>query len=654
MNRARNPHPSRQAAAPGPPSPAGRRISVFPLSCSRDPNLHNTSPGLNRIQARSAIGRHVILPGVLWVTLCTLAPAAFAQTTATISQAVTRALPILQKSAGEFVSQRSCVSCHHNALSLLVMHEAGNRGFAVDTTVLAAVEQKTFRELRNPNALDEAIQGVNVADPTPNESYLLLAARAAGVQPSLTTAVYARRMASWQRDGHWVTSDFRPPHSSSLFTATATAVRAIQAYMPNELSAERDAVLRRAREWLFSTRPKSTEDAAFRLMGLAWSGGSAEELRAAGRDVLSLQTSSGGWPQLRTYEPDAYSTGEALMALHEAGVPASDPAWQKAARFLLSTQARDGTWRVPTRMLSPAEVSPPYFPTGFPYGKDEFLSYAGTSWAVLALMSALPETTVTAAGSPGQNAGAPLPWIRTALFGTTQELASLLDAGLDPNSKTPAGTTLLMMVAPDTEKVRLLLSRGADAKVRAENGVDAITVAASYFGVRASVQFLLDSGSAPEPPEGVRVRRRPLVLASMSGDLETVDLLLARGATPIAEALAEAVTFGHPKVVSALIAAGADSSIRESSGINLLHWATITNRSSVIPILAAAEVPLNDMDDFGFTPLMYAAAIDQGDTETLKALLKAGADRRLRNLDGRTASDLARQLKHTASQEALK
>ena len=40
------------------------------------------------------------------------------------------------------------------------------------------------------------------------------------------------------------------------------------------------------------------------------------------------------------------------------------------------------------------------------------------------------------------------PWMQTALFGTTKELEGLLDQGLDANSRTPKGTTVLMMAAP--------------------------------------------------------------------------------------------------------------------------------------------------------------------------------------------------------------
>jgi ankyrin repeat protein len=569
-----------------------------------------------------------------------------------VRPAVTRALPILQKSAATFVEQRACFSCHHNALPIMTLHMARDRGFAIDAKVLSAVEDKTFRTLRGANALDEAIQGTNASDPTPNDSLLLMSAEAAGVTRDLTTEVIATRMARWQRDGHWITSDFRPPHSSSLFTTTATAIRAMRAYMPGELNAERDTAIASARQWLLTTTPpRSTEDWSFLVMGLVWAGAGEKDIAGAAEDLVRLQNRDGGWSQLPGYESDAYSSGEALFALHEAGVLFSSPELQRGLKFLVSTQAKDGSWHVKTRMLSPAEVSPPYFKTGFPYGKDEFLSYAGSSWAMMALLSALPQSgpgIVPESIAPGPT------WIRTALFGSPRNFGVLLSEGLAPNSKTANGTTLLMMSATDPEKIRLLVARGVDVKARTSNGTDALTIAASYRGTTSAVRALLDAGAEVHAPEGVRTRRSPLVFASMTGDLENVKLLLSRGAKPDAEALSEAVTFGNADIVRAFIDAGADASIKESSGVNLLHWATITNRASVIPVLAAAHVPINDTDDNGFTPLMYAATIDQGDTATLRELLKAGADRKIRNTDGKTALDLARRFKHTQHIDALK
>jgi hypothetical protein len=173
-----------------------------------------------------------------------------------------------------------------------------------------------------------------------------------------------------------------------------------------------------------------------------------------------MQKSNGGWPQLSRYEADAYSTGEALFALRQAGVPISDTAFTKGIKFLVSTQANDGTWRVRTRMISPAEISPKYFHTGFPYGKDEFLSYAGSCWAVMALLSAMPETTAKVASIESTSPEGP-GWLKTALFGTAKQFAALLDNGLDPNSTTKNGTTVLMAAATDPEKIRVLLAHGA-------------------------------------------------------------------------------------------------------------------------------------------------------------------------------------------------
>jgi len=216
------------------------------------------------------------------------ASSVFAESASDIEKTVNRALPMLQRSAAEFVSKRACVSCHHNSLAVLAFHLAKERGFAIDSEVLSAVEEKTFPAVRGPNALDDAVQAATVNDPTPNDSFLLMAAHAAGVQPGLVTSVYARRLAAWQRDGHWVTSDFRPPHSSSFFTATATAVRAIRLYMPEELRTAGEASMRSARGWLFENHPVSTEDAAFRLMGLIWASALPDEVARAQRDLLVL------------------------------------------------------------------------------------------------------------------------------------------------------------------------------------------------------------------------------------------------------------------------------------------------------------------------------------------------------------------------------
>jgi hypothetical protein len=78
---------------------------------------------------------------------------------------------------------------------------------------------------------------------------------------------------------------------------------------------------------------------------------------------------------------DSYATGQALYALATSGVPAVDPAYKRGTEYLLATQLKDGSWFVKARGF-PFQ---PYFDYGFPHGKDQFISAAATSWAVMAL-----------------------------------------------------------------------------------------------------------------------------------------------------------------------------------------------------------------------------------------------------------------------------
>ena len=79
---------------------------------------------------------------------------------------------------------------------------------------------------------------------------------------------------------------------------------------------------------------------------------------------------------------NAYATGQALFALRSAGaMSASDPVIRNGVNYLLRTQASDASCHVKTRAI----WLQPYLDSGFPYGKDQFISTAGTAWATLAL-----------------------------------------------------------------------------------------------------------------------------------------------------------------------------------------------------------------------------------------------------------------------------
>lgn len=126
------------------------------------------------------------------------------------------------------------------------------------------------------------------------------------------------------------------------------------------------------------------------LLGLAWSHADPHDLRSAARGLIMQQRQDGGWAQLPTLETDAYATGQALVALLESEqVTVMDPVVRRGMDYLLRTQDRDGSWLVRSRAF-PFQK---YRDGGFPHGKDQFISAAGTSWAVMALSLAIPEAS---------------------------------------------------------------------------------------------------------------------------------------------------------------------------------------------------------------------------------------------------------------------
>jgi squalene cyclase len=105
------------------------------------------------------------------------------------------------------------------------------------------------------------------------------------------------------------------------------------------------------------------------------------------RELLEVQRADGGWSDIPSMESTAYATGKALVALQLAGLPVTEAVYKRGVQFLLNTQQEDGSWHVKSRALA----FQPYFDAGFPYGFDQWISAAGTSWATMALVLAAPE-----------------------------------------------------------------------------------------------------------------------------------------------------------------------------------------------------------------------------------------------------------------------
>jgi hypothetical protein len=218
--------------------------------------------------------------------------------------------------------------------------------------------------------------------------YALWTLELGGWDPDETTAAVTEYLLRYNRNlEHWRNTSNRPPSEASPFTATYLAVRALQTFGTPEQKGRIAERLRTVRNWLARTPARDTEDRVFRLWALSRAGADPEEVRRASRELLESQRPDGGWAQREGMDSDAYATGTVLVALHRAGgLATGDSAYRRGVRFLLRTQREDGTWHVRSRSR-PFQV---YFESGFPYGKDQFISLAASGWAATALALALP------------------------------------------------------------------------------------------------------------------------------------------------------------------------------------------------------------------------------------------------------------------------
>jgi hypothetical protein len=315
-------------------------------------------------------------------TVPSRAVGATSATTAAIRAAVERSLPALQRIDIPFIKKTGCVSCHHNTVVSMAVAAASQSGYRVDAGLVS--EQKRIIATYLESWRERTLQNIPIAGGVDTISYLMLGISAAGQPPDVATDAQAIWLKRRQMpDGHWPVQTIRPPIESNDIEVTAVSMRALQVYAPKPYRQEYLDAIGRARNWLAAARADATEERAFRVLGLSWAEAGTSLIDNAARELLAAQRSDGGWAQLPTMTSDAYATGEALVALGQAGIDMSDPSFRRGIEFLLRTQLEDGSWYVKSR----AEPIQAYFESGFPHRADQWISAAATAWATTALAS---------------------------------------------------------------------------------------------------------------------------------------------------------------------------------------------------------------------------------------------------------------------------
>jgi ankyrin repeat protein len=202
-------------------------------------------------------------------------------------------------------------------------------------------------------------------------------------------------------------------------------------------------------------------------------------------------------------------------------------------------------------------------------------------------------------------------------------------AQVPPSAEERAGYTGLLAAAArgDAAAIRTLTAAGMNPDGRDGHGRTPLHVAA-HGGHHEAMRALVAAGADPNVLE--RDRYDIVTIAAVAGDVPTLETALGLGGSARnvtsrydGTALIAAAHLGHADVVRTLIRAGA---------------------------------PLDHVNNLGFTALIESIVLGDGGprhTDTLTALVAAGADLNLADRGGRTPLQLARARGHDAMARVL-
>jgi ankyrin repeat protein len=240
--------------------------------------------------------------------------------------------------------------------------------------------------------------------------------------------------------------------------------------------------------------------------------------------------------------------------------------------------------------------------------------------------------------------------LNAALFGAVDKgcealARELLGAGAPVDARDRLGAMPLTRAARfgHLALVDLLLEKGAPIDARNLAGSTALYVAAENDRLPV-VRRLLAKGADPKLPGRGDVT--PLAAAAFKGNDRIVEALLARGVDKTGKApILYAAALGFTPVVRRLLDAGVDVNARYGNDLTVLMWgagyadgAGALDAEAVVSLVLDSGAAIDALDNRGRSALMTAAEL--GHAGIVELLLRRGADRSLKDKDGKSAADL--------------
>ncbi|MEM6431586.1 MAG: ankyrin repeat domain-containing protein [Deinococcota bacterium] len=223
---------------------------------------------------------------------------------------------------------------------------------------------------------------------------------------------------------------------------------------------------------------------------------------------------------------------------------------------------------------------------------------------------------------------------------TMAQVNALLISGVDVNARDGEGNTLLLHALRNSNNLRIiraLVEAGADVRVRNNNDEFPLILAASPADDPDILAYLLETDAVSDI-NSTNMPRGSVLDAAIIGD-------------------------NSEAKVEMLLAAGADVNLSDAFGGTPLMTAAFSWKNDVISLLIEAGADVNAQSINGSTPLIAAVRPSllsdllpprpAPSIETVRILLEAGADKRLRDIQGQSAFDHVRSNPNVENRRAF-